>query len=92
MKEEYLKYRFQMIKTDLENNMNYLEPTQQLQFLNQQLEKIYDIGLNNNKEELCKVIKNYLEEQKKQESLLEEIQEKIASNANNIYEHLMKEL
>lgn len=99
-KKKQINYLKDWIKTDLKNKMQYLNAQDQIAFLNQQLDRLYTLGLLMQTEKeieetgskICNTIMKYREEQNKQEKLLEEPQQSIVKNATNIYEHLMKEL
>lgn len=103
MKEEMkreINYLKDWIKTDLKNKMQYLNAQDQIAFLNQQLDRLYVLGLLMQTEKemetqgskICNTIIKYRNEQTKQEELLDDPQQNIVKNATNIYEHLMKEL
>lgn len=79
-----------IIKTDLKNSMEsgMLNAQQQLMAINTALRDLAGID----DDDINKVIEEYREVQSKLENDIEEAQKKIIENANNIYEHLMKEL
>jgi F0F1-type ATP synthase delta subunit len=91
MKEE-MRYRINWIKNDIKNNWDALDTNQQLIYLNQQLEKLYDLGVIANNKKLCEVIEKYRTEQKQQEEKLIEIQKKIIENGKNILKHILEDL
>lgn len=92
MDEEIIKYKINWIKNDIKNAWDSLDVNQQLIYLNQQLEKLYDLGILANKKNLCEVIKKYRDEQKQQEEKLIEIQKKIIENSKNILKHILEDL
>lgn len=102
MKEDMKKqisYWEQWIKTELKNKMGLLNPQQQVEFLNVQLQMKYLTGLirQTDKEteqegkNICDTIILYRKEQDKQEKISITSQEKIMKNATNIFEHMMEE-
>lgn len=91
MKEE-IRYKINWIKNDIKNNWESLDVNQQLIYLNQQLEKLYDLGIASNNKKLCDVIEKYRAEQKQQEEKLIEIQKKIIENGKNILKHILEDL
>lgn len=91
MKEE-IRYKINWIKNDIKNTWDALDVNQQLIYLNQQLEKLYNLGIISSNKKLCDVIEKYREEQKQQEEKLIEIQKKIIENGKNILKHILEDL
>ena len=88
-----INYKLGKIKKELKNNMPLItDPNQQLMFLNQKLDEIYNLGLINKDPKMCNPIIKYYEAQKEQEDLLEAPQKQMLKNMENITEHLMREL
>lgn len=88
-----INYKLEKIKKDLKNNMPLItDPNQQLIFLNQKLDEIYDLGLYKKDVKICNTIIKYYEEQTKIEDQVIELQKNMLKNKDNILEHLMREL
>lgn len=88
-----INYKLEKIKKDLKNNMPLLtDPNQQLLFLNQKLDEIYNLGLIQKEGKMCNTIIKYYEEQTDLEDQVLELQKSMLKNKDNILEHLMREL
>ena len=88
-----INYKLEKIKKDLKNNMPLIsDPNQQLMFLNQKLDEIYNIGLIRNEAKMCNTIIKYYSEQEGLEDQVIELQKSMIRNKDNILEHLLREL
>jgi len=88
-----INYKLEKIKKELKNSMPLItDPNQQLMFLNQKLDEIYDLGLIRKNTAICNTIIKYYEEQGNLEDQVVELQEGMLKNKDNILEHLMREL
>ena len=93
MDKKYINYKKEWIKKDLKNNMPFItDPNQKLLFVDQQLEKLYNIGIDDDDAKILNNIIKYRQEQKALEDELEKPQRKMIENMENILEHLMTEL
>jgi predicted metal-dependent hydrolase len=95
MKEEtkkYINYKKDWIKTQIKNNMDRLNVQDQLIFLNQKLDELFDLGVLEENATICETIMNYREEQKKIEQDLDKLQQKLIKNASEIVESILKDL
>ena len=88
-----INYKLEKIKKELKTNMPMLtDPNQQLMFLNQKLDEIYNLGLIKNDVKICNTIVKYYEEQGKLEDQVVALQNSMLKNKDNILEHLMTQL
>ena len=88
-----INYKLEKLKKNLKTNMPLIaDPNQQLAFLNQNLDEIYNLGLIKNNIAICNTIIKYYEEQGKLEDKVIELQNSMLKNKDNILEHLMREL
>jgi len=88
-----INYKLEKIKKDLKNNMPLLtDPNQQLMFLNQKLDEVYNLGLLQKESKMCNTIIKYYTEQESLEDQVIELQKSMLKNKDNIIEHLMREL
>ena len=75
-----------------ENGTQITDPNQQLMFLNQKLDEIYNIGIIQKEPKMCNTIIKYYSEQEGLEDQVIELQKSMLKNKDNILEHLMREL
>ena len=88
-----INYKLEKIKKDLKNNMPLItDPNQQLMFLNQKLDEIYNLGIIKKNIAICNTIIKYYTEQEGLEDQVIELQKSMLKNKDNILEHLMREL
>lgn len=88
-----INYKLEKLKKNLKTNMPLItDPNQQLAFLNQNLDEIYNLGLIKNNIAICNTIIKYYEEQGKLEDQVIELQNSMLKNKDNILEHLVREL
>lgn len=88
-----VNYKLEKLKKNLKNNMPLIaDPNQQLTFLNQNLDEIYNLGLISKNTSICNTIIKYYEEQGKLEDQVIELQNSMLKNKDNILAHLMREL
>lgn len=88
-----INYKLEKIKKNLKTNMPLItDPNQQLAFLNQNLDEIYNLGLIRKNIAICNTVIKYYEEQGKLEDQVIELQKSMLKNKDNILEHLMREL
>jgi len=88
-----INYKLEKIKKNLKTNMSLItDPNQQLAFLNQNLDEIYNLGIIKKNTAICNTIIKYYEEQGKLEDQVIELQKSMLKNKDNILEHLMREL
>ena len=88
-----INYKLEKIKKDLKNNMPLIsDPNQQLMFLNQKLDEIYNLGIIQKEPKMCNTIIKYFSEQEDLEDQVIELQKSMLKNKDNIIEHLMREL
>jgi len=91
--KKQINFKLEKIKKDLKNNMPLInDPNQQLMFLNQKLDEIFDLGLIKKDVAICNTIMKYYEAQKAQEDLMVAPQETMLKNMENIIENIMREL
>ena len=91
--KKQINYKLEKIKKDLKTSMPLIaDPNQQLLFLNQKLDEVYNIGLIQKDTAICNTIIKYYEAQKEMEALLEEPQNQMLKNMENIIDNMMKEL
>ena len=91
--ETQINYKLEKIKKELKNNMPLItDPNQQLAFLNQKLEEIYNLGLDKKESKMCNTIIKYYREQEKLEDQVIELQKSMLENKDNILKHLLTEL
>ena len=91
--KKQISYRTEWVKKDIKNSMPLIaDPSQRLLFLNQQLEKLYTLGLITGDINIMNTIIKYREEQMKQEEDLDAPQQQMLKNMDNIIAHLMREL
>ena len=88
-----INYKLEKLKKSLKTNMPLIsDPNQQLTFLNQNLDEIYNLGLIKKNTAICNTIIKYYEEQGNLEDHVIELQKSMLKNKDNILEHLMREL
>ena len=91
--KKQINYRKEWIKKDLKNSMPLItDPSQRLLFLNQQLEKLFTLGLITGDTGILNTVIKYREEQNRQEDMLEAPQRSMLKNMDNILENLMTQL
>jgi len=91
--KKQINYKLEKIKKELKTSMPLItDPNQQLMFLNQKLDEVYNIGLIQKDPAICNTIIKYYDAQKEQEDLLEEPQKQMMKNMENIIDNMMKEL
>ena len=91
--KKQINYKLEKIKKELKTTMPLItDPNQQLTFLNQKLDEVYNLGLIQKNTGICNTIIKYYDAQREQEDLLEEPQKQMLKNMENIIDNMMKEL
>ena len=88
-----INYKLEKTKTEINNTMPYVtDPTQKLQYSNEILDDIYNIGLIKKDVKICNNIIDYWEKQKVLQEQIIELQDKMTNNMENIIGNVKREL
>ena len=88
-----INYMLEKIKGEINNSMPFVtDPIQKLQYSNQILNDIFNIGLNKKDVKICNNIIDYWEKQKVLQEQIIELQDKMTNNMENIIGNVKREL